>query len=296
MTDDDLSATGRRYLDHLSDADLVLLGGGGRGGSPEALRGDPARLEAALASPDVFAAVLASNGRVGGGVEGFAEVSPFLVFALAVHRAEFELRGAVAVEEWVGPRRRLPVLGAGQLADFLADRGRRLFLTELLASYTHVSGGSVLVPTGRGWRRRRFSELDPVQLASLIEMVPEAERPGVYRRLGDLALFLTGVFPDSSTTRQFPSVAQSRLLRSGKVTEDELPDFDGIAGMGTVGLLEYLGERWYRLACATAEATASLRVVADVADRFADARRTLNLLADRYLFPFRNYWSGGPAA
>ena len=34
----------------------------------------------------------------------------------------------------------------------------------------------------------------------------------------------------------------------------------------------------------------------DVADRFGQARRTLNVLADRYLFPLRGYWSDGPAA
>ena len=154
------------------------------------------------------------------------------------------------------------------------------------------------VPTGRGLRRRRVSELDPVQLAGLIDVVPEEERSGVYRRLGDLALFLTGVFPDSSTTRQFAPLAQGRLMRAGGVAAEEVPAFDGIMGLGRVGLLEYLGERWYRLACASAAspATAGLRAVADVAGRFGPARRTLNLLADRYLFPLTNYWSDGPAA
>ena len=224
-----------------------------------------------------------------------AEASPFLAFALAVHRAAASLRGAVAVDEWIGPRRRLPVLGAAQLADFLADPGRRLFLAELLASYTHVSGGAIWERTARGWRRRRFSELDPVQLATLIDVVPESERPGVYRRLGDLALFLTGVFPDSSAAHRFPDLVQGRLMRSGGMTGDEPPD-DQIFGLGRVGLLEYLGERWYRLAYTTAPQprSAGLRVVAEVADRFGDARRTLNLLADRYLFPWREHWSVGP--
>jgi hypothetical protein len=270
---------------------VLLAGCVGERSGPSAVRADPARLELVLQAPAAFDAVFGTAGDA----EVFTRVSPFLAFTVAVHRASLDLRDAVAVDEWIGPRRRLPVLGASQLADFLSDRWRRLFLAELLASYTHVAGGTVWVPTGRGWRRRRFSELDPVQLASLIEVVPEAERPGVYRRLGDLALFLTGVFPDSSATRQFPSLAQGRLLRSGGVSEDEVPRFDGISGLGRVGLLEYLGERWYRLACTLAPSTASLQVVADVADRFGQARRTLNLLADRYLFPLRGYWSDGPA-
>ncbi len=72
---------------------------------------------------------------------------------------------------------------------------RRLFLAELLSSYTHVASGTVWAKSGGRWRRRRFSELDPVQLARLAEVVPDWERLAVYRRLGDLALFLTGVFP-----------------------------------------------------------------------------------------------------
>ena len=88
------------------------------------------------------------------------------------------------------------MLGGDDLREFFAADGRRLFLTELLTSYTRVASGSTYVRTARGWRRRRFSELDPLRLASLLDAVPEAERPGIYRRLGDLALFLTGVFPD----------------------------------------------------------------------------------------------------
>ena len=87
-------------------------------------------------------------------------------------------------------------------------------------------------------------------------------------------------------------------MRAGGVAADEVPAFEGIMGLGRVGLLEYLGERWYRLACtsATSPATAGLRAVADVAGRFGPARRTLNLLADRYLFGLTSYWSDGPAA
>src|SRR5205823_12399988 len=109
---------------------------------------------------------------------------------LVVHGGWMELQDATHVDEGVGPRRRLPILGGDDLRAFLAGASRRLFVSELLASYTRVASGSTWVHTRRGWRRRRFSELDPVRLASLLEVVPEEERPGVYRRLGDLALFL----------------------------------------------------------------------------------------------------------
>src|SRR5262249_10641218 len=144
-----------------------------------------------LAHPATFEAVFGAASD-----EPLLRASPFLTFALVVHRGWAELRHATYVHEWVGPRERLPVLGGDDLPEFCPAGDRRLFLTELLASCTRVASGSTYVRTARGWRRRRFSELDPLRLASLLDAVPEAERPGIYRRLGDLALFLTGVFPD----------------------------------------------------------------------------------------------------
>src|SRR5690348_10230268 len=47
--------------------------------------------------------------------------------------------------------------------------------------------------------------------AGLLEAVPQAERPGVYRRLGDVTLFLTGVFPDYAATRVLGPVNAARL-------------------------------------------------------------------------------------
>ena len=124
----------------------------------------------------------------------------------------------------VGPGAWPRVLDAAQLCDFLAAPWRRLFLAELLASYTHVASGSVLVSTRRGWRRQRFSELDPVRLAGLLEVISESERPGILRRLGDLTLFLTGVFPDYVARRGFGPIEESRLLRAGgMVKPSEIP-------------------------------------------------------------------------
>ena len=220
-------------------------------------------------------------------------VSPFLAFALIVHRGWNELQHVFHVDEWVGPRRRLPVLGGDDLREFLGSSSNRLFVTELLASYTRVASGAVWVHTRRGWRRRRFSELDPVRLASLLDVVPEGERPGVYRRLGDLALFLTGVFPDHTEMRGLAPHDAGRLLRLSGLSGDQ--SASSRDATGTVELLERLGQRWYVLATRTAEPkTASMQVVADVSARFGLARRTLNYLADRHLFIRRGDWFGEP--
>ena len=293
---------GTAYLEHLTDDDLELLSASHRKATGETLavgelRSRLGAIEDLLARPEVFEAVLG----VEKGADPFLRGSPFLVFAVAVHRCSEDLRQAAFVPEWLGPRQRVAVFDVEALRDFLAEPSRRFFLVELLASYTHVASGSVWVQTRRGWRRRRFSELDPVRLASLLEVVPEPERVGIYRRLGDLALFLTGVFPDHTAVRAMAPIDAARLLRAARLATraDEGGGTGGrrdpVEPAGAVGLLEHLGRRWYRLACETTSSpTGAMGVVGEVAERFRQARRVLNLVTDRHLFVLRDRWFSPP--
>jgi hypothetical protein len=292
--------TGAAYLEHLSEDDLELLARGQRAATGEVLgiadlRSRPGVIDALLARSDVFEAVFGTEK----GADPFMRGSPFLVFAVAVHRCSEDLRQAAFVPEWLGPRQRVAVFDVEALRGFLAEPSRRFFLVELLASYTHVASGSFWVQTGRGWRRRRFSELDPVRLASLLEVVPEPERVGIYRRLGDLALFLTGVFPDHTAVRALAPIDTTRLLRAARLAtgaaEGSGFPSESAEPTGAVALLEHLGRRWYRLACETAPSpTGAMRVVGEVAERFGQARRILNLVTDRYLFVLRDRWFSPP--
>lgn len=313
---------GTWYLEHLSEGDLVLLSEAARR-APEAvhgarlgpgeLRSSPGLVEELLAAPAAFelafsaspggpTAAAAPLGRLTAPAPPFlVDASPFLVFALAVHRLLAELRGAGHVAEFAGPRRRIVVLGTGDLVEVLAEPWRRLYLVELLASFTHVASGSVLVRTRRGLRRQRFSELDPVRLAGLLEVLPEVEHAGVYRRLGDLALFLTGVFPDHTALRGLGDLDRSRLWRSTGAGEPSdpparrsSPALELLGSGGAVGLLEELGSRWYRLAArrVVGPASGTASVLDDLAERFGPARRALNVLTDRYLLPRRGQLFG----
>ena len=285
------------WLDHLSEGDLSLLATVARERRDIAPLGlDDAAVESLLATPEAFSAVLGDRAPR----DVVTHITPFLTFAVMVHRAWIDLRRAGYVEEWTGPRQRLPVFEGSELADFASDPRRRLFVAELLSSFTHIVSGVTWVRTRRGLRKQRFSELDPVRLASLLEVVNENERAGIYRRLGDVALFLTGVFPDHTESHGFGPVAEGRLLRTARLpatrpSSTALPD---PGRTGPVRLLERLGARWYRLAATTAVGplTGTMHVVADVADRFGDARRTLNYLTDRYLLPYRAQWFGESAS
>jgi hypothetical protein len=289
---------GSGYADHLTDADLGLLLSatgreadtrGGPGGAAQ-LRNDPAVLLKLLEDPRVFRALF---GDEAAGREP-VPASPFLAFAVAVHRAAVELASMDHVPERSGQRQRIPLFDAPDLRDFLASAARRLFLAELLASFTRVASGRYRVRTGRSSRTQRFSELDPVRLAGLVGAVPEADRPGVYRRLGDVALFLTGVFPDYAAAHALGPVGAARLLRAAQVPE---PQRERLASAPAIDLLEHLGATWYRAACTLAPIrTARLTVVAEIADRFRHARRVLNHIADGYLFPPGNPWFAAPSS
>ena len=271
---------GQLYLEHLTDSDLSLLAA--YGDSANVRAGSEALLRA-LDSPALYRAVFDQPGR-----DPLFLASPFLLFSLLIHRAGRDLRQASFIDEWVGPRQRVPVFDVGGLRDFANDPVRRFFLAELLASYTNVASGSVLIQTRRGWRRRRFSELDPLRLIELANLLPDAERPSVYRRLGDLSLFLTGIFPDYAAERMVLARERRQLERALEPGERE-PD----GRQDGVWLLERVGRRAYRIAHRAADQRAAMtQVLGAVSENFATARRILNFLTDRYLFPQRQRWFG----
>lgn len=268
------------YLEHLSDRDLDLMGRvTGRQGSAAGLgahlRAHPDQVEGLLAGPELYEAIFGTEGAV---LE--LGVTPFLVFAVIVNRVARDLDDTAFVPEWVGSGQRLPVFGVDPLKRFIEEGLRRYFLIEFLASFTKVASGSVWVKTRRGYRRRRYSELDPVGLAEMVDALPSAQRAAGYRRLGDVSLFLSGVFPDHTTRNALGEIARGRLARSAGVSETS-----ALGEADEVHFYEVVGAGWYERAVDSA--TGSVGVgpghLRDVAEHFGDARRLLNYLSDRYL-------------
>ncbi|MBO0684392.1 MAG: hypothetical protein J2P45_14640 [Candidatus Dormibacteraeota bacterium] len=276
----------RTYTRLLRDRDLELLAqaaGQPLEGGPQRLRGDPQLVESLLRLPAAFEALFRAPDA-----EEVLLASPFLVFAVLVNRVAADLEGAAFVEEWQAPNRTLPVFDVESLRGFLAPARHRTLLAELLASFTKVASGTWWERTSRGWRRHRYSELDPVRLAELLEVVPAAERAAVYRRLGDVALFLSGVFPDHTANHPLPPRHLHRIARL--LGDESGPGEVSLAGGPQRGVwtLEWLGRRAYGLAVRSAAAPgAELR---GLAEGFGSARRVLNLMTGRYLYPSRERW------
>ena len=299
----ELDQAGREYLDRLTEADLRALVHADAVTAEratariEALRMQPALLLDALDRPATSAAVLnlarapGSGSPPGRAADRFALISPFLLFAAAVHRTAFDLAGASYAPERTAPRRRIPLFDGGRLTAYLAAPRHRLFLADLLASFARISGGVVLAPDGQ--HRRRWNDADPHRLAVLLDAVPPGQRPPVWRRLGDLALFLAGVFPDAAERLVPDKAAASRLARRtlpeaapgtrpNRIPEGSAPD-----------LIEWLGVRWYEQAARhlSGDVTRELR---ERAEQFRPARRVLNTVTDRYLLPYSADWLSAP--
>src|SRR6201994_2006360 len=131
-------------------------------GLPEAgagrLRRDPGALERGLADPRVFEMIF--------GAESLAAreaiiASPFLAFAVAVHRAAADLAGVRYVAERAAARQQVPLFDAPELRDFLGSAARRLFLAELLTSFTRVTSGRYRVTAGGPTPAPRVRALEP---------------------------------------------------------------------------------------------------------------------------------------
>ncbi|MBX6378000.1 MAG: hypothetical protein IRY95_05560 [Clostridia bacterium] len=290
------------YREHLSDADLAFLvetvGSGGMAPAQvvELLRDKPDLVDILLDDPRLFHRLTAP----GEGEAALVRVSPFLLFTVFLRQAQRDLRASLYTQEWVGPRVRVPVFDVEDLRRFVADRERQDYLADLLASYTRVASGTVWFRTARGLRRRRVSELDLERLVALLEVADDDQRFLLYRRLGDLTLFLSGVFADyvGGRRRWFwrRGTAPDAWRRAG-ATMAAVED-----AATAIELLETLGERYYALAAEHPRAGQSglQRVLAGLSQNFRLARRVLNFVADRYILPFRAQWfptpSGSPGS
>jgi hypothetical protein len=259
-------------LEMLTDADLrfaLRAAGIGSEARQEAvarsLAQDPGLVEALLDDGRLYPAVAADPNIL-------LKVTPYFYFSVLLRRARRELHGRSFTAEWLAPRRRVPVFDASRVAAVLEDRERVHYLTELLASFVAVrrvrgADGPPAAPEApgpRGARRRlrRTQELDLNALRRLRDRAPAADQFALGRRLGDVALFLAGVFPDSAS-----GVVELEAWETESAHAYRRASRDPLAR--TCGLDDTL---------------------AALAADLHPTRKALNFVADRFLNPLRYNW------
>lgn len=261
------------YLDRLTDRDLATLAAATGGSADQlktAFRERPWSILETLGSDDVFDSVMDRQEHPG------ELVSPFLLFSVLVHRAASELRSQAFVNEWAGSRQRLPVFDIDSVHEYLADPGRVWFLTQLLDAFVHPAPLPVPVDD-------RF---DLVSIAAWLDVVEDAHRPVLFRRLADLALFLSGVYPDHTGGRQIEPTQAVMLGETVGLDSESVLGLCDSLGLENLDAYETLGSRWYDVVLETERSP----VIADVSYRFRAARRVLNHVADRFLHGIEPGW------
>jgi hypothetical protein len=120
----------------------------------------------------------------------------------------------------------------------------------------------------------------------MAEALPPVQRAVALRRLGDLSLFLGGVFPDHVGRERLAPRDLERVVRaieSSGAPVGAAPLAAAAFAEGGVTVLDWVARMSYRGA-------GEREVPPDVVDHVVEARRFLNVLTDRYLFPLRERW------
>ena len=208
-------------------------------------------------------------------LEVLVRISPYLMFTVLLRRVRRDLESQSFLLEWDASGQRIPVFAAAQAGELLGDPPMREYLTEMLCSFVRTNIAVLYRQEGRGWQKRKFSDMDMDDMMALCQLVESQLKPRFYKRIADIALFLTGIYPDhASAFVRKPRSQDWRLV----------PDY------------ERAGRRFYTLAAREAEPPGPASVFEQLAEKFTLAREALNLLSDRYLKPIRSRYFDQSAA
>jgi len=192
-------------------------------------------------------------------------ISPWLLFGVLLRHVRRVLLGVrYTVEEALGER--VPVFDAVRAGELLADREILDYLVLLLVSFTRTETWAIEVEQEGRRRWRRFSDLDSDDMIALAGMMPEALRFPILRRIADIALFTSGIFPDAVDRRSGTGGGAVAARRTLEEYEEE-------------------GRLFYRLAAQheVARRTGWDRALEALADTFPIARKPLNVLASHFI-------------
>ena len=123
------------------------------------------------------------------------KISPPMFFEILLRKAADDLSKVGHTFEKTGSMR-IPVFDTEDLVSLLNRESLLIYLADMLSSFTRVESYAVTIRIRKGvWRKIRFNDLDIQSLMSLCDVVDDAYRFNLYKRIGDVCLFILGVFP-----------------------------------------------------------------------------------------------------
>jgi hypothetical protein len=205
--------------------------------------------------------------------QGCLSVSPEFFFQVLLLRARRDLEQELQTIE----RRNLPrfaLLDAQRVVDLAARPEVNDYLATMLASFRQIGSVSIPIRIRPGiWRRVRINDMDLDSLIRYAQFLEEEHRYGIYKRIADACLFLTGLFPEHiEAGRCYPQRDEPHLRLKSSLLHN-LEEH------------EAYGRTFYRLASRheMARTQALDQVLVTLTEQFVLAEKLLNFAATRYL-------------
>jgi hypothetical protein len=201
------------------------------------------------------------------------KISPAMFFEILLRKAADDL-SRVGYTYEKNRTMSIPVFDGEDLVSLLNRESLLIYLADMLSSFTRVESYAVTIRVRKGvWRKIRFNDLDIHSLMSLCDVVNDAYRFHLYKRIGDICLFILGIFPVyAERDYRYPDSGQLRPR---------------IAGRRRISAQDYEkeGQRFYRLAAEhrTARDLELSEVFWSLHENFQKAKKPLNFIADHYL-------------
>jgi len=261
LSDADLSFIVRTVVDKRQDYDYIC----------DLLRDKPDLVEIMLEDEKLYRRVQETD-------DIFLKISPFLLFSILILQTKRQLEKKSYTMEILSRGGQIPVFDAGHAAALIQNKDIRAYLARMLASFSKVDSTTVVYRARGLTYRRQFSELDFDDVLELAGLVELPYRYDFYKRLADISLFISGVFPDCvRRTKDADAHAVVKYIaNSGRTMEDYEED----------------GRRYYDLASTYDEAREQGldHILSQFAENFTTIRKPLNYLAENLIFQQRVKW------
>ena len=168
----------------------------------------------------------------------------------------------------------IPIFDTREVVDLLGRPGLLDYLAQMLASFTRIQSYVKVVRVRKGIRRRiRHNDMDIDSLVRLCATASEEHRLSLYKRIADVCLFISAVFPDHAYRDHRHAASGAAQSQSPLRVRRSLEDY------------EMEGRRFYSLA--EEHPAARVLELSDVfgllRHHFVSARKPLSFIAARYM-------------
>jgi hypothetical protein len=205
--------------------------------------------------------------------EIFLKISPRLYFEILLRRAVSELAQKGYTLEKTS-HMKIPVFDSREIAAILEKESVLVYLADMLSSFTRIESYTLSFRAKPGvWRRIRFNDLDVNSLIQFANVVDDGYRFTLYKRIGDICLFILGIFPDYVDAEfRYPFSKQLRPNVPGKTRIS--PDH-----------YNKEGRKFYKLAAIhpDAEEMTLSDLFWSLHGHFQQVQKPLNFISDYYL-------------